>query len=185
MKLGFKSVTMDDISKDLGISKKTVYKHYPNKKELIKACILKHKDEIKLEFEKIKGENYNPVEELFKIEEFFGKDFLESGLSPSFQLKKYYPDLFKEVHDDMDCHFEDFMFVNFNKGINLGFYRKELDFKIVRGFHHTLLMSINDESFQEEKRLHYEILNYHIRAIGTPKGVEELQKQLNKLKENE
>ena len=37
--LGFKSVTMDDIAQKLGVSKKTLYTHYPNKEELIRACV--------------------------------------------------------------------------------------------------------------------------------------------------
>ena len=35
--LGFKSVTMDDIASEMGISKKTIYQHFSNKDSLIKA----------------------------------------------------------------------------------------------------------------------------------------------------
>ena len=33
--LGFKSITMDEIAAELGISKKTIYQHYKNKSDLV------------------------------------------------------------------------------------------------------------------------------------------------------
>jgi len=45
MKLGFKSVTMDDIAKEMGISKKTIYSHFSNK-ETVVAVVTDHVFEI-------------------------------------------------------------------------------------------------------------------------------------------
>ena len=37
--LGFKSVTMDDIANEMGISKKTIYKYFNNKEILVDNCV--------------------------------------------------------------------------------------------------------------------------------------------------
>jgi AcrR family transcriptional regulator len=37
LNLGFKSVTMDEIAKKMGVSKKTIYKYFENKTELVAA----------------------------------------------------------------------------------------------------------------------------------------------------
>jgi AcrR family transcriptional regulator len=181
MKLGFKSVTMDDISKEMGMSKKTLYKSYSNKRELIKTCVLDYKETIFEEMEQIKKEDNNPIEELFRLESFFDNAIFDTELSPSFQLKKYYPEVFQEIHCTLDGDFDQFMHNNILKGQAEGFYMNDLDVELAKMFHKTLRMNGEAEQMAEEKERHYAILKYHIRAIATEKGRTELNNQLNKL----
>ncbi|HTY25714.1 MAG TPA: TetR/AcrR family transcriptional regulator [Desulfomonilaceae bacterium] len=54
--LGFRSVTMDDIAKELGMSKKTLYAHFPSKAALLEAVFLNKFHEVEGELEQITSE---------------------------------------------------------------------------------------------------------------------------------
>ena len=64
---GFKSVTMDEISSKMGISKKTIYHHFENKNDLVEATTLRLFETISKGVDEIMLLNNNPIEELFFI----------------------------------------------------------------------------------------------------------------------
>ena len=68
--LGFKSVTMDDIANAMGISKKTIYAHFKNKTELVKASTFHLFDVVCDGIDIICSEEKNPIEELYQIKAF-------------------------------------------------------------------------------------------------------------------
>jgi AcrR family transcriptional regulator len=185
LKLGFKSVTMDDICREIGMSKKTLYKYFPNKKELVRTCILGFEEELKDVLENIGQLNLNSVEELFAIEKFFENHFLfEVDLSPSFQLKKHYPDILNEMKCQVEGDFDVFMYKNLDKGISEGLFREGINKEMCYLFFRTLKHQVDAEKQKDAVKMHYEIIEYHVRAIGTPKGIEELEKQLQKKEKN-
>ena len=69
---------------------------------------------------------------------------------------------------------------NIQKGIEEGYYRKELDIESAVRFYYTLILNINETTALEKDSQALELLalEYHTRAIATPKGIEELEKQL-------
>ncbi len=75
LRYGFKSVTMDDIANDLAISKKTIYKYFRHKIDLIDAStILVHK-KVDTMIDDIVRENFNAIEENFVIKSIFKEMF--------------------------------------------------------------------------------------------------------------
>ena len=67
LNLGFKSVTMDEIASALGVSKKTIYKYFKNKTELVNGVTLSMFNTICLGINGICELNLNPIDELFSI----------------------------------------------------------------------------------------------------------------------
>ena len=67
LKYGFKSVTMDDIANDLGISKKTIYKHFKNKVELVDSTISFLHQSMLSSVLCICDKGYNAIQENFEI----------------------------------------------------------------------------------------------------------------------
>lgn len=65
--LGFKSVTMDDISSEMGMSKKTLYSYFKNKEELITEVTLAISNTICGGIDNICSTSTNPIEELYDI----------------------------------------------------------------------------------------------------------------------
>ncbi len=106
LKIGFKSVTMDDIANEMAISKKTIYTHFKNKTELVQECTCNLLHTITDGIDEICSQNHNPIEELYNIKKFVLGKIEDDNSSPHFQLQKYYP----EISENLKAtHFEKMM----------------------------------------------------------------------------
>lgn len=180
LKLGFKSITMDDIACEMCISKKTIYKYFANKDILIEESVLMVHEEVRETIDKIIEKNFNAIEENFEIRRMFKEMFKTAESSPIYQLKKHYPEIYDKVLNMqveicVRC-FRD----NIVKGIHEGLYRKYLDIDNYVKFYYTLIFNINENTMLEKdaQELELKALEYHIRAIATLAGIVELEKQL-------
>ena len=182
---GFKSVTMDDISEKLGISKKTIYAHYQNKTKLIEATTLAIFESISTGIDCICELDKNPIEELYAIKSYVMEHLKDEKSSPQYQLQKYYPKLFytlkkKQLEIMQECVTE-----NLRKGIEQKLYRSELDVNFISRIYFNGVTGIKDEeTFPRDEftpsYLLENYLEYHIRAIATEKGLITLQNLLSK-----
>jgi hypothetical protein len=182
-KLGFKSVTMDDISAKLGISKKTLYKYFSNKEELIEAgCdyihVIIHK-----KFEDIIQLGKNAIEENFIVREMFDEMFKTDGDAPLYQLKKHYPFIYDKIRERESHQCKSFFHQNLEKGIKQGLYCKEINIEQTVLFYYLLIFGINEhyESEKEVNKNELGALKYHTKSIATAEGLKELEYQLSKL----
>ncbi|UQD55768.1 TetR/AcrR family transcriptional regulator [Flavobacterium sp. K5-23] len=181
LKLGFKSITMDDIACEMCISKKTIYKYFCNKEVLVEETTALIHKEVHQTIDKIVSMDYNAIEENFKIRKMFSEMFKSSSeTSPIYQLKKHYPEIFekvmlREVDECSKCFRQ-----NIEKGIENGFYRKELKIDTHVKFYYMLVFNINGNTMSEKEaqELELEALEYHTRAMATPNGIIELEKHL-------
>ena len=187
VKYGVKRVTMDDIANSLSISKKTIYKYFRNKEKLI--------DETATYMHAILHENinqvcelgYNAIEENFRIKEVFKEMFQNLNDSPVYQLKKYYPKTYDKIIAYEFTIFKDCITNNIEKGINEGLYIENIDKDLISKFYFTLAMAVHDTNLflSTNKNLNQTelaVLEYHTRAIATPKGITILEEQLAKSK---
>lgn len=184
LKLGFKSVTMDDIASEIGVSKKTIYKYFDNKHALVEeSTYMMHQsclDAICF----ITEQGFSPIEENLEIKKMFREMFKNVGGSPLFQLRKYYPKVFEKVMNTEVLAFSECIKNNIEKGIESGFYRKDINTSVCVDFYLSLVFRIHEKDIphSEVLDLEQEALLYHTRAIATPKGLEELEFQLQKIK---
>lgn len=180
LKLGFKSVTMDDIASEMCMSKKTIYKYFSNKEILIEQGT----EMVREKFHSLMGEviskNYNAIKENFEIRKMFKEMFQAVDHSPAFQLKKHYPEIYEKMMQDEVKECESVFTQNVHKGIAEGLYRADTDVAIAVKFYFTLIFSINENTSLEKEAslLELKALEYHTRAIATAKGVQELEDNL-------
>ena len=180
LKLGFKSVTMDDIAAEMCISKKTIYKFFCNKEILIvESTEMVHKA-IHESIDTIAAKNYNAIKENFEIKKMFKEMFKSGEASPAHQLKKHYPEIYDKVMSREINECNTVFKQNIEKGIQQGLYRENLDIDIYVGFYYNLIFSIHGmtSSEKESHKLELQALEYHTRAMATPSGIIELEKQL-------
>lgn len=183
LKLGFKSITMDDIAGEMCISKKTIYKYFCNKEILVEESVqLLHKEVHHLIDEAI-SKNFNAIEENFEIKRMFTELFKSSDTSPIYQLKKHYPEIY---HNALKFQIEECEFCfrqNIEKGIQQKLYRSDLNIDSYVKFYYYLIFNINENtpSETEAKKLELDALEYHTRAMATPEGIIELEKQLQNI----
>jgi AcrR family transcriptional regulator len=97
LKLGFKSVTMDDIACEMCISKKTIYKYFHNKEVLIEEGTEIVHQNIHRMMDEILSKDYNAIKENFEIRNSFKEMFQSFDHSPAYQLKKHYPEIYQKM----------------------------------------------------------------------------------------
>ncbi|NHM06643.1 TetR/AcrR family transcriptional regulator [Flavobacterium sp. CYK-4] len=181
LKLGFKSVTMDDIACEMCISKKTIYKYFSNKEMLIEEGTEVVHQKIHALMDEVMAQNHNAIEENFKMREMFKEMFKSFDHSPAYQLKKHYPEIYEKMmaNEIEDC--SNVFRQNIVKGIAQGLYRPETDIEAAVKFYYTLIFSINENTLLEKDayEMEFKALEYHTRAIATTQGIAELEKHLN------
>ncbi|MDP6922445.1 MAG: TetR/AcrR family transcriptional regulator, partial [Lutibacter sp.] len=144
MRLGFKSVTMNDVASNLGASKKTLYQYFINKEDLVRQTVEFVHDTIRNDIDKIREQGYNAIEENFKINTLF-KEFLKnSENSPQYQLKKYYPNIYSRLMEKELAIFQNCLTDNFKKGIQEGLYRTGVNIDVFSRFYFALIHGLHD-----------------------------------------
>lgn len=175
LNLGFKSVTMDDLSEQMGISKKTIYSHFENKTDLVDQCTLGLFHKISQGIDCICSLGKNPIEELYEIKKFAMVHLKNEKTSPQYQLKKYYPGIYQKLQQKQFEVMQGCVVTNLQRGIEMGIYRANLNVEFVARIYFTGVTSIKDETLFPKAILpHAELmdmyLEYHLRGIVTPKG---------------
>lgn len=183
LKFGFKSVTMDDIANEMGISKKTIYKFFNNKEELVDESLDFLHQSIHNAVSCICDKGFNAIQENFEIKKTFKDLFRNTDDSPMYQLQKYYPKTYEKLMASEFCMFKDCISQNIEKGINEGLYRKGINVELITKFYFSLVMSVHDANLYTYNKntintLELKILEYHTRAIATEKGLQILEEQL-------
>ncbi len=95
-KYGVRSVTMDQIASEAGVSKRTIYEVFKDKSDLLAACLLTYEEEIFKTHEVIIETADNVIDAMFKLAEYHIQ-FLENT-NPLFHIdiQKFYPALWDE-----------------------------------------------------------------------------------------
>ncbi|MCO6174918.1 TetR/AcrR family transcriptional regulator [Flavobacterium sp. NRK F10] len=178
--LGFKSVTMDDIANEMGISKKTIYQHFATKPELVKSVTVRLFETISCGIDGICNTGKNPIEELFEVKNFVLQHLKDENSSPIYQLQKYYPKIHNTLKQMQFEKMDDCVIDNLNRGITEGLYRKEINTEIIGRLYFAGMNSIKDgELFPANqfslKNVQNQYLEYHLRGICTLKGIQILE----------
>ena len=174
---GFKSVTMDDIANAMGISKKTVYQHFENKNDLVEETTLFMFKLISEGIEDIRKEERNPIEEIFEIKRFLMRNLKDEKSSPQYQLEKYYPKIYKDIKEKQFCVMEDCVACNLERGVKNGLYRDSINVEFISKIYFTCMMALKDKELFplnnfSMRNLMNNYLEYHLRGICTPKGLQ-------------
>lgn len=185
LNLGFKSVTMDEIASALGVSKKTIYKYFNNKTDLVNAVTNHVFDSISCGIDHICHLNMNPIDELFSIKRFVMEHLKDEKSSPQYQLQKYYPKIFLSLKKKQFEVMQECVIDNLKKGIELGLYRPNIDLEFISRIYFNGLIGIKDNDMFPLKNYSMKTLlnfyyEYHLRGICTAKGIKQLENQLEK-----
>lgn len=182
---GFKSVTMDDIANQMGISKKTIYTHFKNKTHLVKESTLNMFDTISKGIDCICTLEKDPIEELFEVKAWILAQLKGEKNSPQYQLSKYYPDIHHSIKRKQFELMQDCVKKNINRGVEQGLYRTNLNIEFVSRIYFIGVTGIKDEeifpsSSYPKQQLMDSYLEYHLRGIVTKKGLSKLNQIITK-----
>lgn len=186
---GFKTVTMDQLAQEMGMSKKTIYTFFKNKSELVDACTNQLFDLISCGVDHICTLGKNPIEEMYEMKRYVMVHLKDERSSPQYQLQKYYPNTFKVLQQRQFNMMQDCILKNLQKGIDQGIYRDNLDPDFIIRIYFSGVNAIkNVDLFPPKLNGIIDIMNnfleYHLRGIVSPKGLSILNEALEKHKEN-
>jgi len=177
--LGFKSVTMDHIANEMGISKKTIYNFFNNKNDLVKAVTNYMFTGITSGITDIKKNSTDPISEIYDINLFLIKFLKRESASPLYQLQKYYPIVHKEINRKQFDFITKSTTRSLKNGIELGLFRKDIKIDFISRLYFKGMIGIRDlETFPTKTynpvKLQTDFIEYHLRAIVTEKGLKNL-----------
>lgn len=183
---GVKSVTMDDIASKMGISKKTLYLFFPNKKELItQACEWEMKNP-EFSFTSNRIEKMNAMDQYFIFLKFVDERIQQNCDSMHYDLKKYYPEIWAKFKDEKIKTFQTDILYNLQKGIDEGFYRQELNINFISKNLVSFYLNLNSTEYKVftetevfNTEMHKELTLYHLHGICTNKGIEYFKNKFN------
>jgi AcrR family transcriptional regulator len=131
LKAGIKSVTMDDIAKHLGMSKKTIYQFFKDKNELVFALVRKKLQDDEDQMCAIISKSGNVIEEMINMMKCSEEIFSRINPIVIHDLQKYHPEAWKQFQNfkaDVLVHtLEELL----TKGIKQGYIRPDIDVKII------------------------------------------------------
>jgi len=176
LSFGFKSVTMDDIANSMGISKKTIYAHFANKTELVEVVTFSILDHISDGIDRINAASINPIEELYDIKMFVMNYFKNERVSPQYQLKKYYPQIFERLKIKQFEKMHSSVENSLKMGMDTGLFRPDIDINFISRLYFNGMTAIRDisvfpEQLFDKNYLFESYLEYHLRAIVTKSGL--------------
>ena len=183
MKFGIKGITMDDVAREIGISKKTIYQFVTDKDELVGKIIDHEIVQRQLEICNCFKVGYNAIEELFEISLFMNKLMREQNPATEHDLRKYYPHHYQKIVKVRREGIFNYILLNLKKGKQEGLYRSEIDEDVIAKLYlsRSEILNANDLFTVEEltsAKITEELLIYHVRGIATEKGIKELSKKI-------
>jgi len=188
-KYGVRSVSMDDICRDLGISKKKLYQLFSSKNELVEKLLELERQNFEIIFDTYSFEGVNAIDILLTVSKEVGERFRDVSPSMTFDLKKYYPDIYHtHIEERIDFIFKKIQ-INLEKGVNQGVYRDDLSIELVARIYIRRLIDLHNPEFFPADKFSFQTLfeamfDNFIRGIANPKGIEYYEKQKRKVNFN-
>jgi len=185
-KYGIKSVTMDDVASELGISKKTLYQYFTDKNELVEKVFNYDFEQRRSILDAVFMDEKNAIEELVDLHHCIHEFLLQHNPATFYDLKKYYPQLYEQHMTNKLNKMYDNVLKNLKKGKLTGLYRNDMNEEIIAKYTvmNTFKLADNETVLNQELSSEFftEVLIYHIRGIASKKRHEILENYINKIK---
>lgn len=180
---GIRSVSMDDISGELGFSKKTLYQFFRDKQELVSVAMQVSLSEITNHFCEFENDTRNAIEQFLCHRKLLLEKLARYNHSLAYDLKKYFPVIYNELKDYRKEQLYKAHLINLKQGMEEGLYRSDLNADMIAKMmtvHHIYTFDAINGFFTGEEVFNNDFLEqfitYHFNGICTPKGLEILSK---------
>jgi AcrR family transcriptional regulator len=176
---GIRSITMDDIARELGISKKTLYHEFEDKRDLIRRVIDYDILANRKFLEDVHRANFNAVEELFYVNERIHQDRINYSPTFYYDLKKYYPETYRRWLDEKRQNMFDLIVGNLQKGKREGVFRTDIHEHSIGKLYMARMEMLSNHEISDvlqtiTSEFMQEIFNYHLHGICNERGLNTL-----------
>ena len=183
MQYGFKTFTMDDLTSKMGISKKTLYEHFPSKNDLVEAVLDYALDMSCKNVDAFVQGDGSVIENVYRNQEKVKEIFNINSDRPIWELQKYY----SKTYERMEIEFakSDARFIDklLEKGWKEGLFREDINVNFYKTFYSSVqrLRSVANTFFEREFPFWdtiYTLMEYFFRILVNEKGMKELERVL-------
>lgn len=181
---GIKRITMDDISREMGISKKTLYQSFKDKDEIISnMCDGTMSDNLQ-EMERISREAKDPIHEVIESGKHISRIFARINPVFFYEVKRFYPEAWKRFEQFKEKNLMRILETNLRKGIEMKIYRADLNINLMARYRIAQFDMALEPGFLANDKLSLGeiqllLLDHFLHGITTIKG----HKLVNKYKE--
>ena len=175
-RMGIRAVSMDDLARTLGVSKKTLYKHCTDKADLVLQVFDRMCNRQDARICELAENAGNAIDAGIDAMAYMQSELRDMHPSMLFDLKKYYPDAMARLERHKLDNMQGYLLRNIERGQREGYYRKDFDAKLISRLHMSMVQTMTDPSTLEEfgrplSELQKELHAYHLRGISTEKGM--------------
>lgn len=181
LRFGIRSVTMDEIASQLGISKKTIYQSFADKEELVAAVFIDMMNDCKVDCVADKERAENAIHELFLAMDMLEALFKTMNPYVLYDLERFHPAIFSKFLQFKNDFLYKMIRDNLEWGIKEELFRPELDIEIISRYRiGTAMISMNVDIFPSNKfnvvQVEQHLLLLYAYGVATPKGVKLIHK---------
>ena len=185
-KYGVRSVSMDDLCRDINVSKKKLYQYFSSKNELVEKLLELERQNFEIIFDNYNFEGVNAIDILLIVSKELGERFRDVSPSMTFDLKKYYPEVYRNHIDERIEFIFTKIKINLEKGINQGVYRDDLSTELLARLYIRRLIDLHNPEFFPADKFSFQTLfdvmfENFIRGIANEAGIRYYEQQKQKV----
>jgi len=185
---GIRSVSMDDIAAQIGMSKKTLYQYVTDKEELVGSVFNKIIEGNKSDCCNAQKASQNALDEVFLAFDRVQEMFADMNPAILFDMEKYHPETFKKFKEYQNSFLYGMIKANLERGLKEGLYREDIDIDTLTRYRiHSVMLAFNPEVFPNNRtqlvHIEQELLEHFLYGLATAKGdkiIDKYKKQRTK-----
>jgi len=183
-KYGIRSVSMDDLASQLGMSKKTLYQYYTDKDELVEAVFVAMMSHNQTQCKLDRQRAENAIHEVFLAYDMVQEMFANMNPSVLFEMQKYHPGTYKKFQEYKNGFLYQMLRTNIETGIREELYRAEIDVDVLTRYRiHSIMLAFDPEVFPTNRtrlvHIEQQLLENFLYGLATIKGQKLIQKYKN------
>jgi len=172
---GFKTITMDDIARRAGISKKTLYQHFANKQEVVSESVTWYKNHMCEKAIASAEQSENAVEAMVRLMEMMDQTYRRINPLAMLELQRFFSEAYFLFREKLVVQDVEMMRDNILRGIKEELFREDVNADLMARFHieTALMMFQSNLLINDRYDLHFvsqEIMEHFLYGLMTPKG---------------
>lgn len=180
LRYGMRSLTMDDVARELAISKKTLYQFVDNKEDLVMKVMERHINEDCQKAGALHEASTDAIDELLRVAEYNSVDFGKMKSNVIYELQRFFPNAWEKMQEYNWGFMYKVVLENLEWGIRDGLYRTDFDPDIVARMHIASVFTVFDERIFPKPPYNLELLFreymlHYLHGIISEKGREVLK----------
>jgi len=184
---GIGKLTISELSQMIDVPEKIIRKYVKDEAELVRRVLEFERESFKVIFDVHNFEGVNAIDILLTVSKDMALKFRNLSPALTFDLKKYYPDIYQEhINARIEFIFQKIQ-INLEKGIRQGIYRDDLSIELISRLYISRLIDIHDPNFFPPEKYSFEMLfnvmfDSFVRSIAKPEGIEYYEKKKKEFK---